>query len=400
MDDAQLLVADQMALARLQAVQPRLVGLQLAAEAIALEPYRLLHAGPPMGAIDQMAKPIYHAAIAAILFEGWAVSVEAAQQLIAAGPITFQPAQDRQVVTPLAAVVSPSMQLQVVSATLADGSTLTAYSPINGGPAPALRLGMPDWTVVERLRWVHGVVAPALASVLDPPIDLLPLAEQCLLAGEDCHGMTATGSARLGAIAQERCQTETDADLMQWIGQTPTFFLNLWMAACKSMMLAASGVPGSSVVTAIGGNGRDFGLQLSGLPLPWFTVPAQPPSATWQALSHPQGCGAIGDSAVVDGVGFGGMAIAHAVNVAVALPDAFPHDAAERPLLLLPRQHAGFTALPLRVGLVARAAVEHQTTPLISLAILDGAGERGMVGKGVYSPPLELFQQAVAALGR
>ena len=41
-------------------------------------------------------------------------------------------------------------------------------------------------------------------------------------------------------------------------------------------MLAADGVTGSSLITAMGGNGIRMGLQIAGMPGRWFTELASP----------------------------------------------------------------------------------------------------------------------------
>jgi hypothetical protein len=74
------------------------------------------------------------------------------------------------------------------------------------------------------------------------------------------------------------------------------------------MMKLAEGVEGSSFITAAGGNGREVGIQVAGLPGHWFTVPAKPPVGTFDVdLPTDRAMGAIGDSAVVDAFGLGAM---------------------------------------------------------------------------------------------
>ena len=51
------------------------------------------------------------------------------------------------------------------------------------------------------------------------------------------------------------------------------------MAACKSMLDAAAGVPNSSMVTAMARNGVNFGIRLSGTGDQWFQAPANPSTA-------------------------------------------------------------------------------------------------------------------------
>ena len=90
------------------------------------------------------------------------------------------------------------------------------------------------------------------------------------------------------------------------------------MAAAKCASLAAAGAAGSTVVSLMARNGVEVGIQLAGLPGRWFTAPAAPVE---DALLR-DGYGAadaaldIGDSAVIECVGLGGMALGAAPAVA------------------------------------------------------------------------------------
>ena len=96
------------------------------------------------------------------------------------------------------------------------------------------------------------------------------------------------------------------------------FFLNLTMAAAKCASLAAAGVAGSSVVSLIARNGADMAVQIAGLPGRWFSAPAAPVQDTLLREGFEPGDAAldIGDSAVIECIGLGGMALAAAPAVA------------------------------------------------------------------------------------
>jgi hypothetical protein len=91
---------------------------------------------------------------------------------------------------------------------------------------------------------------------------------------------------------------------------------------------------------------------------------------------------AIGDSAVIDVCGLGGQALAAAPLLADSWRAALPIDAISRPLRLLDPE-SGIVD-PVRVA-------REQLAPLINLAILDGAGAAGLIGRGFYCPPVALF---------
>ncbi|HHP7245374.1 MAG TPA: DUF1116 domain-containing protein [Elainellaceae cyanobacterium] len=386
--------ADRHALDGLMAVEPIWIELGNAQETIGLDDYTLLHAGPPIQPGDAIAPPLYHSAILAILFENWATTAEQAAHLIASEQIQLLPAQDWSVMTPLASVVSPSMVLQIIGDR--HHPEHRAYSPLNGGSPPALRFGTLDLTIVDRLRWLHGYLAPALKAVLHTPIDLIPIADYALASGNECHGMTAAGTEVLCKRLQSM---NLAADALTFIQASPTFFLNLWMGACKCMLNAASGSKGSSLITSMAGNGREFGITLSANPDRWITAPAFPPQQQLDDSMFPeQYCGAIGDSAVIDALGLGGMALSYAPQFVADLQAIAPSNFKQLPHYLLAAEHPSFVASRLRVGLTAAAVQDMRMTPLINLAILDQQGINGMVGKGIYRPPLTLFERAIAEI--
>ena len=49
--------------------------------------------------------------------------------------------------------------------------------------------------------------------------------------------------------------------MIEFIAGNDHFFLNISMAACKSMLDAAHGVAASSMVTAMARNGVEFGIR-------------------------------------------------------------------------------------------------------------------------------------------
>ena len=341
---------------RISAVRPAWTGLAGAQEAVGLGPNTVLHAGPPFEPGEDIPKPVANAAAVAAVFEGWADSLDEGHALIAAGDVNFQSAQDFGVVTPLAAVVSGSMRLQIVEDLSGDG--LPAYAPLNGGMQNDLRFGVADVQTLERLRFLNDTLAAELGGTLREPVALMPIADSALARGDDCHGKTANATQLLNAIVSNRFLTTADS-----------FFLNLWMAASKCIMSSAKSMPDSALVTTMAANGSRFGIQIAGLPDHWHTAPATPPLMQAQEPGSP--LNAIGDSAIVETLGLGGMCQASAASV-LKSPD-----------------HFGFSA---------RSVVSQEVAPLVSLGVLDAGGQAGMLGRGLYRPPLEIFEKALVEL--
>jgi len=387
--------ADQTAFAAATGVQPTWKSQRRASDAIGLAKDIVLHAGPPFESPADVSRPIRNSACVAAVFEGLAQSFAEAGDAIDAGAIKLRPAQDHNAVVPLASVISASMWLhEVVDAT---NPTRRAFAQINGGGGPALRLGVCSEQTLAHLRWLNDEFAELLVRLLDEPVDLIEIAKRGLAAGDDCHGRTGAATAVLEARFRNALAAHPRSQAFLQSG--PSFFLNLWMAACRCVLNGAVGVPDSSLVTVAGGNGRNFGIQLAGAPGRWIVVHADPPHGPpYEGPERVQPLGAIGDSALVDVAGFGAMALRYSEAQIRALGPYIPDDGLARPARLFLDRWPAFGDLNLLSGLCARRVVAAGTSLLVSLGILDAAGVRGRLGGGIYAIPVQIFAQALTEL--
>ena len=372
--------------------------IESAASAYGLAGNILLHAGPAFKSIDLISRPIMNSACVAAVYEGIATDFDQAQAMIQAGEIELNPAQDFSTVTPLAAVVSASMPLHRVVDASHPG--IKIYAPINGGGRPAMRLGLRADAVLEHIRWLNTEFSDLLGRGLIQPIEMLPIAVEGLRHGDDCHGRTPHATEVLMAqVGQAISGGIDDVNIQEFVSASPSLFLNLWMAASKCIMMRASGIENSSFVTAAGGNGVETGIQISALPGRWFSAAATAPAGRFDVdLPPARALPAIGDSAVVEGLGLGAMAIRHAPEQEKNLGDFLPDDYRERGRHLLAGIHPEFNELECRIGLLARAAIVRQQGPIIGLGILDIEGEQGRLGGGIYDMPVTVFEAAITAL--
>jgi len=391
------LAPDRLAFDRAMVTQPVWNRFDTAADALGLAGNVLLHAGPAFASVDLITAPIMNSACVAAVYEGLAPDFDRAEAMIRAGEIVLRPAQGHGIVTPLAAVVSASMPLHSVYDAWRGQARVLA--PVNGGDGPGLRLGLRSQAVLDHLRWLNTRFVDVLRGGLAEGIALVPLAAAGLREGDDCHGRTAGATAGLVRELEERSLAGiSDERSAAFMARSPSLFLNLWMAATKLMMTCAEGGAGSSLVTAAGGNGHEVGIQISGLPGRWFTAPATPPRGRLDAdLPADRALGAIGDSALVDAFGLGGMAIRFSPGQQTALGAFLPIDGADRSVLTIGR-HPYFKGLDLRLGVSARAVAELGKGPLVVLGILDRSGVGGRLGAGVYDIPAAPFAAAVDAL--
>lgn len=376
---------------RLLAVRPRLLGVVPAGQALRLSPMELLHAGPPLRDPRHPPPVLLSSAVVTCVHEGWARSADEAEHLVLGGEVKLSPAQSRGCVVPLACVVSAGTPLFAVG----DGHGSIVHAPVSAVRGTDTRMGSRDAGLAHRLSARDRCLAPAWQAVLAAhgPLDLLPLAARGLAGGDDLHARTAAANAALVVWLRQQGVGELADDVQA----TPLFFLTLWMAACALMLRAAEGGEQPSLVTRAGGNGEHFGIALAGAPSAWVCVDATPPSGRRlaAALQDQALCGAIGDSAVVDMLGCGGQALGGAPEPLQAFEGVLPEDHAD----LADRLLCGFhPLLGRRVALDARRVVAQQAAPLVALAMLAADGRSGLAGRGLYRPPIALFERALNGL--
>ncbi len=352
-------------------------------------------------------------AVLCCLYEGWARTESEAEQLIANGTVKLVPAQSYGVVTPLAAVISPTTSLVEVSDAAAPGATgRRAWSLLGSGAGAQIRFGSRDLAILARLAWRDTVLAPCLNEALaTQPIDLLALAAAGLAAGDDLHARTTSATQQLSALLSPRlaaCQRpEHSAAVEAMLQQTPLFFLTLWMAACHLMLdtAAAGGQDAAStLVVALAGNGQTCGIRLAGAPERWWTRTTGSPLGPRMNPASTDAVAALtGDSGVIDSAGFGAQALAVAPEIEHVFTLWLPSDWRKQQASLLASVHPCFARTPrtamLRCGLDAAAVATTGTAPLAAIAMIAADGRTGLLGRGLYSAPPELFATAVAELG-
>ena len=254
------------------------------------------------------------AVVGAILFEGWAKYAEEARALAASGDIRFDACHHHAAVGPMAGVISPSMPVWLVDD---KEHGARAFSNMNEGLGKVLRFGAFSDDVITRLRWMASEFAPTVgAAVVElGGIELKPLIAQALHMGDECHNRnTAASSLLFKQLAPAMLRTDVSREkasaALEFIAATDHFFLNISMAACKVMLDAAHGVPGSSLVTAMSRNGVDFGIRTSGTGDAWFTAPAPLVQGLYfPGYSADDAAPDLGDSAIAETAGLGGFAM-------------------------------------------------------------------------------------------
>ena len=397
-------------LARILAADPVLVGVRRAGDLIAeLDAERLiLHAGPPLE-WDRMCGPLRGAVCGAIVFEGWAADLAAAERLVESGGVRFAPNHHFGAVGPMTGITTRSQPLMIVE-NRAFGNK--ARCTINEGLGKVMRFGGNDAEVLGRLAWLRDELGPLFNEGLRASggIALGPLIARGLTMGDEMHQRNVACSALLmRSLAPHLAaagNSQSAARALAFIGGNDQFFLNVGMAMGKCITDPANGIAHSSIVTVMCRNGTDFGIRLSGSGERWFTAPVEMPQGLYfpgysAADANPD----IGDSAIVEAIGLGAFAMAAAPAVAGfvgagGFEDAVNYtramaeiSATRNPKWTIPALE--FAGTP--TGIDIRRVVETGIAPAINTGIAHKRAGVGQVGAGIARAPLACFEQALKA---
>jgi hypothetical protein len=408
--DERVKAANEEAFSRYLAAQPVLRGLEPARNILdGLEEKTILHAGPPI-AWEHMCGPMRGAIAGAVMFEGWAETPQEAETLVESGAIKLSPCHHHRAVGPMAGVISPSMDLWVVENSVGGNR---AFSNMNEGLGKVLRFGANSREVIDRLKWMREILAPTLRDALAATdgLELKPLMAKALHMGDEVHNRNAAASALLlkRLLPLLLNVKKFDANLLsivEFINGNDHFFLNISMAACKSMLDAAHGVPGSSMVTAMSRNGVEFGIRVSGTGDTWFNAPAPVVDGLYfPGYSRDDGAPDLGDSAITETAGLGGFAMATAPAIVQfvggSAAEAIQYTE-EMGGITLGRNPA-FTLPPLDfagspAGIDVVEVVDRGIAPIINTGIAHKEAGVGQVGAGITRAPMGCFAKAVEAL--
>lgn len=402
--------ANETALRRISAAAPVLTGLRAACEAIPeLTGRVVLHAGPPISPAD-LCGPMRGAVLGAIQYEGWAPDVHAAGALLDRGAIIMRCTHDEGVVGPMAGIISRSMPLMEVRDPV---HGTVAYAPLNEGTGQVLRFGAGGEAVIARLRWLRDTLAPALDAALRRlgGVPLAPMMARALTMGDEMHqrNVAATGlffRAIAPALADCGIPGSALSEVLRFLAENDQFFLNVAMAAAQCGLGSVREIPCSTVVTVMSRNGVEFGVRVSGLGDRWFTAPAPVPAGTYfPGFTAEDANRDMGDSAILETLGIGGMAMAASPAVVgfVGLPSMREAIATtqsmgeitlgQSPLLKIP----ALDGAGVPMGIDVRRVVKLGITPVINTGIAHRRAGKGQIGAGIVRAPIAAFQQALTA---
>lgn len=373
----------------------------------------LLHAGPPVDYCN-MPDPMQGSCVGAVLFEEWADNEADARKMLEAGEIKFIPCHHVNAVGPMGGITSPNMAVFIVE-NETDGNR--AYCTMNEGIGKVLRFGAYDEEVVNRLRWQRDVLGPVLGKALrsmENGLALNPLIAKAVAMGDEFHQRNIAASlAFLKEVAPIITAMDMDEkdryDVMKFLADTDQFFLNIMMATGKAVMDGARMIEEGTIVTAMCRNGYEFGIRIAGMGDEWFTGPVNIPQGLYfTGYDGEDACPDMGDSAITETFGVGGMAMIAAPAVTRFVGAGGYEDALrtsnEMTEIVIDR-NPNFTVPTwnfqgICLGIDARLVVEKGITPVINTGIAHKIAGYGQIGAGTVHPPIECFEKAIKAYAK
>lgn len=348
----------------------------------------VLHAGPPFASLEVIPAAVKNSILLAIQYEGWAQDKVGAEVLLAEGKITLAPAQDYDAVVPLAGVITPSMYLLVIADK--NNPANKRYAVLNEGMTLCTRVGVYNEEIIKHLKWLNQNLGRWLANNFKEPVLLAPILQQSLLRNDDGHGRTMAASALLVEVIESWGLKDQEA--IGFLRGALAWSLNYWMGMSALILGSFEAFLDKKYITKVGGNGYEFGLQLSTKPGVWLTTKAPEVRGNKEAgLEEAEALGAIGDSALVDFLGLGGQVLDIAQFTAKNLGKFIPED-------YMTRVHE-FTLGPLpvlggRTGIADYDKIlSTDKGPLVVLGMISQSGEKGRIGGGVAAVDANLLNQ-------
>ena len=404
-------IANAKAIERIAGAQPVLIDLRPAGEVISdLGERDLLHAGPPLAGWTEACGAMRGSIAGALVHWGIAQDVAEAEELASADEFRLLPANDHHALATYAGVICRHTPVLVVENRATGGR---AFAALNEGRGRALRYGSNDAETLARLAWLEGEFAQMLGTAirLSGGIDVFGILVQALHMGDDGHSRQKAASA-LFMNAISPCVIEAGfgagevARALRFLAGNEIFFLPLAMAAAKSAMESAEGIPESTVVTCMAANGVRFGIKVSGLAGRWSSAPVPFIHGRYfEGYDARDASPVIGDSEIAETMGLGAFAMSGAPALARYVGgtpeeatrlslDMYSITLTEHPRFRIPA--LSYRGTPL--GIDARRVVERGLEPIFNTGIAHRTPGIGQIGAGFGRAPVACCVAALDAL--
>lgn len=374
-----------------------------------MEDHMILHSGPPI-TYDRMCDLHQRGMRNACLVEGWAKNHDEAAEMLSAGEIKLRPALDYDCVGAGTGIVTKSLMMMVTE-DRASGK-ISANIPMEGDCLG----GFSGWgrfseEIADNLKYLRNEVFPYLGEVLKKRggVSTKPILATGLQMGDEHHSrQDAAGLLLLQQIATDITRMKFDSDttekVMHYMADTPRLFHPLGMGACRSAMLNNVGKEYSTMITALGGNGVEFGMKVAALGDQWFTAPAFRLKSSLLSSQYKEEDSLpwMGDSCITEAAGLGGCAAAASPMIVLLrgqkLKDGIAQTKEISKVCITKNKHfpipnMDFEFLPL--GLDIRLILKTGIQPTMHGGNFRYDG--GLMGAGTGQIPMECVKKAMQA---
>jgi len=402
--------ANAEAIRRLTGADPVLVDVLPLAEAVPeYDRSSVLASGPELP-WDQYSGGQRNGILGGAVFEGLAKDQAEAAAKLASGEIRVRPCGDYRCAGSLAGIYTASMPVLVVENRA--GGNRAYCNLFEGVSRYRLNYGVYNEDVRLNLQMLHDVIGPVLGDAvrLAGGIPLLPIMKRALHMGDELHSRNTAATLLFTRELMEplmELQQKKPKDVketLDYMRSSDYFFLRLSMPASRAAADAAHGVEGSSIVTGMIFNCREFAIRVSGLGDRWFRgpLPTMFGAKLFEGFTHDDVEVMGGESTFNETAGLGGFAQAAAfplqefqggtpekmVEANLAMYDI---TVAEHPEMKIP--YLRFRGIPS--GIDIHKVVATGTTPIMDIGVAGKAG--GQIGAGSFRAPMECFRDAAAA---
>ena len=384
--------------------EPYWVDVKTAGECVdGLGDYTVLHSGPPIE-FEKMCGLHKRGVINAALFEGWAKTEEEALKMALSGKIKTDSAMNYNTDGSGVGIITKSVPMLVVEDknTKKKAALFFAEGKYGGG---FCGWGVYSKEIKENIEYMKNTLFTQIKKVLKKKggLALKPIIAESLKMGDENHSrQTAADLLFIKNILPSAFKCENCEELMKYFAETGRFFHNFGQASCRSATVGAEGIKLSSMVTAAGGNGVEYGIKVAGLGDRWFTAPS--PMIEGRYMSEGAKCENqlpwIGDSSIVECAGLGGILSAASSEVCSwrgdKLEDAVNTTREMEKICITKNKSYVIPNLDFDnppVGIDIFKVYETGILPVIDGGMIDKDG--GWMGAGCAKIPFECFEKAV-----
>lgn len=390
---------------------PVWIDIQPAGECVeGLEDHMILHSGPPID-YENMVMLHQRGMVSAMLFEGWAKTEEEAVARLKAGEIKIDSALNHNTVGAGTGIITKSVAMNVIE-DRRSGKRAATF------PAEGVKFqgGFCGWglyspEIAENLRYMREEIFPVMREMLHKRggLAIKPILAESMQMGDENHSRQTASDLLfdkqiLPDLFKMDLPKEDIMKAVNYIVETPRFFHCYGQGSARAALAAAEGIEYSTMVTAVCGNGVDFGIKIAGLPGQWFTTsaPMMEGRYTSTKFTRADQLPWIGDSCVVECFGMGGLAGA-ASPIVLSMRGATNREAIaqtrEMERICITKNHnfpipaLDFDFLPC--GIDMRLVLKTGVLPAIHGGMFHYNG--GLIGAGMARVPMECFQKAMKA---